>query len=73
MFLLLSLFRHDYRVILFSSRLWPCLMFMLREIVYIQQETTASRLACQASLSRQELSVSSREGTGSCHFLPLWC
>lgn len=46
-FLFLSVFRHDYRVVLFLSCLWPRLLFMFWEIVYVQQETTAAGLGCQ--------------------------
>lgn len=68
-FLFLSAFRHDYRVVLFLSCLWPCLMFMFWEIVYVEQKTTAAWLGCQTSSGCRGLSASLREGTDSCFFL----
>lgn len=69
MLLFLSVFRHDYGVVLFLSCSWPCLMFIFWEIVYVLQGRRAVRLGCQASSGSQGLPASSREGPDSCPFL----
>lgn len=46
-FLILSEFRHDYRVVLFLSLFfrvteWPCLTLVCCEMVYVQQESNVA-------------------------------